>query len=296
MPEPAAGVQLEISYEPNERTFTIQSRFDQGASWSLHVVGSMRGERTESGFATSSFETETSRSSPDNLKPVDIDAFYRYMSDLGLRYGEEFRSVRELSAPKVVNRPGGWRFLNRLRPRAGEYPLHPGAARWRVARVFRRSLDGRSARLAAQIAGSISAAFFSCVLPEPPHESAPASCNARDEFVEGRIGLYDESGKPCVLVDGFRAISVAGVRRDTIGGSRDVLYHVDWQRTPPVSAPGTLEPLPLTRLREAAQAALDDVIATRGRERLKSCDCRTGRSRRGPALRWPPRNGSYDRR
>ena len=81
-----------------------------------------------------------------------------------------------------------------------------------------------------------------------------------DEFVEGRIGLYDESGKPCVLVDGFRAISVAGVRRGTLGGVRDVLYHVDWQRTPNGSHAGTLEPLPLTRLRDAAQGALDDVL------------------------------------
>ena len=91
-----------------------------------------------------------------------------------------------------------------------------------------------------------------------------------DEFVDGRIALYDESGKPCVLVEGFRAISVAGVRRGAIGGVRDVLYHVDWQRTPHEFRPGTLEPLPLTRLRDAAQGALDDVLATRGRERLKS--------------------------
>ena len=56
LPDPASGVQIEVSYEPNERTFAIQSRFEQGASWSLHVVGSMRGERTESAFAASTFE------------------------------------------------------------------------------------------------------------------------------------------------------------------------------------------------------------------------------------------------
>src|SRR3954462_13609382 len=54
----STGVQLEVSYEPADRTFTIQSRFDHGASWSLHVVGSMRGERTESPFATPTFENE----------------------------------------------------------------------------------------------------------------------------------------------------------------------------------------------------------------------------------------------
>src|SRR5437879_10398189 len=42
LPEPADGIHIEVSYEPNDRTFTIQSRFDQGASWSLTVVGAMR--------------------------------------------------------------------------------------------------------------------------------------------------------------------------------------------------------------------------------------------------------------
>ncbi len=79
-------------------------------------------------------------------------------------------------------------------------------------------------------------------------------CN--DEFVEGRIGLYDEAGKPCVLVDGFRAISVAGVRRaGAPGGTRDVLYHVDWERTPVHRSAPALPPLPLAQLarRRASQ-------------------------------------------
>src|SRR4029079_4406166 len=97
LPEPAVGVHLEISYEPNDRTFAIQSRFEQGTSWSLNVVGSMRGERIESNFAASALAAEEDRDLV-RLKPVDADAFYRYMSDLGLRYGEEFRSVRQLAA------------------------------------------------------------------------------------------------------------------------------------------------------------------------------------------------------
>ena len=57
LPDPASGVHLELSYDPAERTFSIQSRFERGASWSLHVVGSLRGERTESAFAASSPRT-----------------------------------------------------------------------------------------------------------------------------------------------------------------------------------------------------------------------------------------------
>ena len=78
LPEPATGIHIEVSYEPSDRTFAIQSRFDQGTSWSLHVVGSMRAERTESGFADSSFDTEI-QPVISKLKPVDIEAFYRYM-------------------------------------------------------------------------------------------------------------------------------------------------------------------------------------------------------------------------
>ena len=51
LPEPASGVHLEFTYSPTERTFSIQSRFEQSAAWSLHVVGSLRAERTESAFA-----------------------------------------------------------------------------------------------------------------------------------------------------------------------------------------------------------------------------------------------------
>src|SRR5258708_22012027 len=82
-------------------------------------------------------------------------------------------------------------------------------------------------------------------------QAGVVQCN--EEFVEGRIGLYDEAGQPCVLVDGFRAISVAGVRRArSPGGTRDVIYHVALLRTP-LSPPGAPRPpVPLRQLPAAA--------------------------------------------
>ncbi len=62
LPEPASALTIELTYEPAERTFTIQSRFDQTATWSVHVVGSMRGERTESSFGDSVLEASRCRS------------------------------------------------------------------------------------------------------------------------------------------------------------------------------------------------------------------------------------------
>ncbi len=261
LPDPASGVQLELSYDPAERTFTIQSRFETGASWSLHVVGSMRGERTESAFSSAPI------GSTAGLEPVEIDGFYSYMADLGLRYGEAFRPIRELSA-------GGGKSAGRvaLSPtfagRAPDYPLHPvlfdgalqifsaGAATVedrrsrmklpvRIARILFLRSPGASARVRANV----------------------IECN--DDFVEGRIGLFDEEGKPCVLADGFRAIAVANVRRGGSGTTRDLLYHVAWERTP-AAVREPLPPLPLPRLHDAARTALNQVIDARGRKKLEA--------------------------
>ncbi|MEA3209803.1 MAG: hypothetical protein QOE70_2860 [Chthoniobacter sp.] len=262
LPEPASGVHLEISYSPNERTFAIQSRFEGGAAWSLHVVGSMRGERTESAFASSTLEHAS------ELEPVEVEGFYRYMSDLGLGYGEEFRPIRELATGHGESE-GRVALSEAIAPRAGEYPLHPvlfdGALQTFSAGAA--TVENRRARMKLPVR------FARILFLRSPGASARVragviECN--DDFVEGRIALYDEAGKPCVLVDGFRAISVANVRRGGAGGARDVLYHVDWERTPLAGRPAPQPPLPLGRLREAAQRALDEVLAVRGRADLEA--------------------------
>ena len=43
-----------------------------------------------------------------------------------------------------------------------------------------------------------------------------------DDFIEGDIALYDEAGKPCVLVDGFRAISLSGAGRSRRRAARAI--------------------------------------------------------------------------
>jgi acyl transferase domain-containing protein len=265
LPDPASGVHIELSYDATESTFAIQSRFDQGAAWTLHVVGSMRGERTESVFASTTWESAAT----PGTEPVEVESFYRHMSDLGLRYGEEFRSIRELSAG-VGHSEGRVALSEVIATRAGEYALHPvlfdgalqtfsaGAATIedrqsrmklpvRFARILFLRSPGASVRVRARVLG----------------------CN--EEFVEGRISLYDEAGQPCVLVDGFRAISVSGVRRSGApGGTRDVIYHVDWERTPSASRPALHPALPLEQLQAAAATALEQVIAIRGRQELQA--------------------------
>src|SRR6185503_71581 len=265
LPDPASGVHLELSYDANERTFAIQSRFDQGATWSLHVVGSMRGERTESVFASTTWESAAT----PGTAPVEVEGFYRYMSDLGLRYGEEFRSIRELSAGEGHS-AGRVALSEAIAARASEYALHPvlfdGALQTFSAGAA--TIEDRRSRMKLPVR------FARILFLRPPGASVRVQAEVlqcTEEFVEGRISLYDEAGQPCVLVDGFRAISVSGVRRSGApGGARDVVYHVDWERTPSASRSAPAPALPLEQLQAAASIALEQVIAIRGRQELQA--------------------------
>ena len=121
LPEQASSVHLELSYDPNERTFALQSRFENSAAWSLHVVGSMRGERIDSSFATSHWDADYAAS----LEQVAVDGFYQHMSDMGLRYGDEFRGDRELSASGGKS-AGRVALSENIAGRAGEYGVAGG--------------------------------------------------------------------------------------------------------------------------------------------------------------------------
>jgi acyl transferase domain-containing protein/SAM-dependent methyltransferase/acyl carrier protein len=263
LPDPPSGLRLEFSYSPNERTFSIQSRFEQSVGWSLHVVGSLRGERTESAFASAKWEQ------PRDTQSVAIDGFYRYLSDLGLRYGEEFQPLRELSAGAGQS-AGCLALSDAMAPRADEYALHPvlfdGALQ--VFSAGAATVEDRQARMKLPVRfGRIlflgSPGAFSRVRAEVRHFS--------DDFLEGDIAIYDERGKPCVLVNGFRAISLSGAGRSAAsGGRRDLTYHVAWQRTPNESAEQVLPPLPLGQLHTAAKSALDEIVALRGSAELEA--------------------------
>lgn len=76
LPDPSSAMVLEMTYEPAERTFTIQSKFEQAASWLVHVVGSMRSERTESSFAASEWQGPGTE-----MKQEDVGESYGAMSD-----------------------------------------------------------------------------------------------------------------------------------------------------------------------------------------------------------------------
>jgi acyl transferase domain-containing protein/NADPH:quinone reductase-like Zn-dependent oxidoreductase/SAM-dependent methyltransferase/acyl carrier protein len=270
LPDPASGLRLEMSYEPNERVFSIQSKFDQGAAWSLHVVGSMRGERTEASFASSAWEGEAAIGMPT----VGVQDFYRNMSEMGLHYGDEFRPIRELSAGNGAS-VGKVSLTQVVARRASEYSVHPvlfdGALQ--IFSAGAATIEEHKARLKLPV--RFSKILF---LRSPGALSLVRAdvqqCN--NEYVEGRIALYDEAGKPCLLVDGFRAVGVSGGRHaGAPGGSRNVLYHLAWERAQdglpfPLGQLVPRQLVPLDRLRDAAQEALDQVLAMRGPAELRN--------------------------
>ena len=265
LPDPASGLQVELSYDPQERTFSIQSKFDQGAAWSLHVVGSMRGERTEAGFGSSAWKLK----GQSGMQPVAVEDFYRHMSDMGLRYGDEFRPIRELSAGNGES-AGRVSLSDAIARRAGEYSLHPvlfdGALQ--IFSAGAATVEDRKARLKLPVR------FAKILFLRSPGASSLVRAGVQqfnDEYVEGRLEMYDVAGEPCVFIDGFRAISVSGARRSGASeGSRNVLYHLAWERTPARSRAVAQKPVPLDRLRLAAQNALEQVIALRGRAELQN--------------------------
>ncbi len=265
LPDPASGLHLELTYDQEERTFSVQSKFDQGAAWSVHVVGSMRGERTDSAFAASVWK----RKRTAGVEPVEVKDFYRYMSDMGLRYGEEFRPIRELSAGHGES-AGKVSLSEAIAERAKEYSLHPvlfdGALQ--IFSAGAATVEDHKARLKLPVR------FAKILFLHSPGASSLVHASVQesnDDCVEGRLEMYDSGGNPCVLIDGFRAVNVSGARRaGASGGTRNLLYHFAWERTPVQSRPISLQPVPLDRLRQAAEDALEQILATRGRTELQN--------------------------
>jgi acyl transferase domain-containing protein/NADPH:quinone reductase-like Zn-dependent oxidoreductase/SAM-dependent methyltransferase/acyl carrier protein/short-subunit dehydrogenase len=267
LPDPASGLHLELSYDPHERMFSIQSKFEQGAAWSLHVLGSMRSERTDTGFASTAWD----RKKDSAMDPVELEGFYMHMSDMGLRYGNEFQPIRELSAGNGESE-GRVSLSEAIVGRVGEYSVHPvlfdGALQ--IFSAGAATVEDRKAGLKLPVR------FGKILFLRSPGASSLVrtrvqQCN--NECVEGRLEMYDGAGKPCLLIDEFRAISVSGARRSAASpGSRNVFYHLEWERTPAQSQshPVSLQPIPLERLRGAAQDALEQVIVTRGRAALRN--------------------------
>ncbi len=264
LPESTAHLLLELTWDATERTFAIKSLLEPSSTWSLHVVGSMRGERVETAFETTRWVPPEGR-----LEPTDREEHYEHKREKGLNYGPEFRVARELFA-SGGEAAGVVALSEATARRAAEYAVHPvildGALH--VFSAGARTVEARGMKLKLPVR------FARIVFLRSPGAKCrvqTAVTQTNEELTEGRIGLYDERGEPCLLIDGFRAVALGSLRRagSSTGEGRDLVYHVAWERQPATAGHSPQPPLPLEELHAAAADALAGVLDLRGRERLE---------------------------
>ena len=266
IPDNSEAVALELSYDPRERSLSIQSRPDHSANWSVHAVGSLRAERVESAFEAARWTDPA-----DELDPVDVGENYEHKRSRGLPYGPEFRAARRMFA-RAGRSAGEVSLSEKAAARADEYALHPVIldGSLHVFSAGARTVEARGVKLKLPVR------FSRILFLRPPGAAALARtevlrCN--DEMTEGRIEIFDREGLPCVLVDGFRAVALSSARRagSSTGEGRDLVYHVDWEREPVGGeTPAAWPPVPLRELHAASTEALEAILSLRGQDRLET--------------------------
>ncbi|MGA1123151.1 MAG: SDR family NAD(P)-dependent oxidoreductase [Chthoniobacterales bacterium] len=260
VPEAVEDLVMELTYDPLERTFSIQSRFEPSPNWSVHVVGSLRSERVESDFENSRWR--------DPAGELDEDSplvSYQTMADLGLPYGDEFRAMRKLFSRS--GRSAGHVSLSEAAAvRAGDYALHPVLmdAALHVFSAGGRAMEDLEEKMKLPVR------FARILFLRSPGAGSKVRAEVtqnNDELIEGNIALYDESGLPAVYVDGFRAVALSFGKRG--GGWEGLVYHLDWQKL--AGSAGDMETpgVALGELRQAAAAACAEVMALRGEDNLR---------------------------
>jgi len=265
VPENPEDVVLELTYDPIERTFNIQSRFEPSPNWSVHVVGSLRSERTESEFDNSRWT--------DPAGEMDVDspeASYETMARLGLPYGPEFRAVRELFT-RGGRSAGVVSLSEAAAQRASDYALHPVImdAALHVFSAGGRAMEGVEEKMKLPVR------FSRILFLRSPGASSKVRAEVKEnneELIEGNIRLYDESGRAAVLIDGFRAVALSFGKKGAAGW-RDLVYHLDWQKLPGSAGAMETPVVPLSDLQRSAADACAEVIALRGEDTMRQVMC-----------------------
>ncbi len=266
VPEAVEDLVMELTYDPIERTFNIQSRCEPAPNWSVHVVGSLRAERVESQFENSAW-----RDPGATLDVKSPESSYETMARLGLPYGPEFRAVRELAA-RGGHSAGLVSLSATASERAGDYAAHPVImdAALHVFSAGGRSMEGLEEKMKLPVR------FSRILFLRSPGAAARVRAEVKlnnDELIEGDLSLYDEAGHPAIHVEGFRAVALSFGKKGGAGGWRDLVYHLDWQRLPGSAGAIKTPEVPLADLQGAAAEAAAEVIALRGEDNMRQVMC-----------------------
>ena len=228
MLNPAAGVQLQWSFDPKTRACTASSRaHGSDGAWQAHASAAVLASAP---WPAAPRDTQAIEARCPEA--IDIPELYATLAARGLNYGPAFRCVRAL-------RRGSAEVLARLALGEAE------AAALGIYRVHPALLDAAFQALIATCRdeGSEPALFMPVHLRQilyhaPVGSSALAHCRLvrqTEEAIEGDIVLFGEDGTVCLEVKGIRCVAV-GRRRAQAGIPLDRwMYDYVWEPAEPAA-------------------------------------------------------------
>ncbi|MYE48146.1 MAG: SDR family NAD(P)-dependent oxidoreductase [Gammaproteobacteria bacterium] len=232
----ARTVQLAIDKSDPAAPGTVRI-FSKGieGDWTLHVEGRLVDARSTTDDAES-IDLEQLRA---NLKPADVDAYYRQRAGTGVNLGPFFRTLKqvwsgpgealaEVSLPEAFERHG--------------LDIHPlvldGCFQvFGTARQLSES-EGTAAYLPfgweqLWLAGRLPDRVYCHVRLSDASRNADADPDAAPETLNGELRIYDPDGTLLGRLDGYsikRATRAALL--SAIEGVQELLYEVDWHEQP----------------------------------------------------------------
>ncbi|WP_217143049.1 type I polyketide synthase [Streptomyces sp. AC627_RSS907] len=225
------------------RTVTIHSRTDGGHPWTQHATGTLRPAAPAPGTPAADVPWP-----PSDAEPVDTEALYTALADVGLDYGPAFRGLR-----RVWRRDG--EILAEVARDTGDsdaYGIHPA-----LLDACLHALAAGGLLPGEDGAARLPFAFTGVRL----HAVGAGSLRVRLTAGEGdetvRLHAADEAGLPVLDVD---ALAVRPVTADRFGTGPAVppLYALEW--TDAQVPTGTASPLPTTGLGDELPGDTGDVL------------------------------------
>ena len=223
MVEPGQSATVHVTGDARRREFSVHSRKDGDADWTLHALGRIGSAGVDDADATVDLAALRQRCT----RYTAGDDHYANMRLRGFGYGPAFQGVRGLWLED-----GGERVLARIeRPQAiagdrGNERLHPA--------LFDASLQSILTTLTARGDNDlyIPTGIDRLVLHRPTGDAFwchGGLQHAGNGLIRGDIVLFDDDGRLIASAQGVRAQALTRKERDDLRGLDDWLYAWRWQ-------------------------------------------------------------------
>jgi acyl transferase domain-containing protein/NADPH:quinone reductase-like Zn-dependent oxidoreductase/thioesterase domain-containing protein/acyl carrier protein/SAM-dependent methyltransferase len=225
-PEGEDPLRLQLTYRPQESTFTISScPAKTGAEWVEHATGRLRPLANSVPAPAVAVAQIRKRCSRD----IPLDLIYRRFREAGLSFGPAFQGIAAAWRGKD-EALGRLQLPAHLESEQLKYVIHPAlldACFQVLSAALPENPDGYALYLPVQIER----------LQWYAGAGRPAWSHARlvrraARLIVGDIHLLDEEGQVLMAVEGFHCRAAAPARRETSAGLDDWLYENVWQPCP----------------------------------------------------------------